>query len=97
MNPNAARLDVRVTPGARQSAWAGRLPDGRRRVRIAAPPVDGRANEALVAFVAASLDLPPRAVRLVHGAGGRDKRLEIDLAVDELERRLAAIAAVGDA
>lgn len=97
MKPQAARLDVRVTPGAKQSTWAGRLPDGRRKVKIAAPPIEGRANHALVAFVASSLDLPPRAVRLVHGAGGRDKRLEIDLAVDELERRLAAIAAAGDA
>ena len=92
-----ARLDVRVTPGAKVSTWAGRLPDGRRKVKVAAPPVDGRANDALVAFVAASLGLPVRGVRLVHGAGGRDKRLEIDLAADELERRLAAIAATGDA
>lgn len=92
-----ARLDVRVTPGAKASAWAGRMPDGRRKLKIAAPPVDGRANHALIAFVATSLGLPPRSVRLTHGAGGRDKRLEIDLAVDELERRLAAAAAAGDA
>ncbi len=94
--PASARLDVRVTPGAKQSRWAGCLPDGRHRVKIAAPPIDGRANHALVAFVATSLDLPSRSVRLVHGAGGRDKRLEIDLAVDELERRLAARVAAGD-
>ncbi len=93
----SSRLDVRVTPGSKTSAWVGRLPDGRRRVKIAAPPIDGRANHALVAFVATSLDLPARAVRLMHGAGGRDKRLEIDLAVDELERRLAALDATGDA
>ena len=90
------RLDVRVAPGAKQSAWAGRLPDGRRKLKIAAPPSEGRANEALVAFVAHSLGLPRRAVRLAHGAGGRDKRLEIDLAADELERRLAALAAAGE-
>ena len=52
-----ARLDVRVTPGAKKSAWAGRMPDGRRKVKIAAPPVDGRANHALLAFVAESLSL----------------------------------------
>lgn len=88
-----ARLDVRVAPGAKDDAWAGRMPDGRQKIRIAAPPVEGRANQALVAFVARSLGVPRRAVRLVHGAGGRDKRLEVDLAVDELERRLAAVAA----
>ena len=91
-----ARLDVRVAPGAKQSAWAGRMPDGRQRLKIAAPPIEGRANEALVAFVAKSLGLPRRAVRVAHGAGGRDKRLEVDLAADELERRLAARAAAGE-
>jgi uncharacterized protein YggU (UPF0235/DUF167 family) len=91
-----ARLDVRVTPGARRNAWAGRMPDGRRKLKIAAPPLEGRANEALVAFVARSLGLPRRAVRLTHGAGGRDKRLEVDLAVDELELRLVALAAAAE-
>jgi len=66
------------------------MPDGRRKVRISAPPIEGRANEALVAFVAASVGLPRRAVRLVRGAGGRDKVVEVDLEADELERRLAA-------
>jgi hypothetical protein len=66
------------------------MPDGRRKVRIAAPPIEGRANDALVAFVAESLDLPQRAVRLVRGAAGRDKVVEVDLETDELERRFAA-------
>lgn len=93
---DTARLDVRVAPGAKRSAWAGRMPDGRRKVRIAAPAIEGRANEALVAFVADSLGVPRRAVRLVAGAGGRDKRLEVDLAAAEIEIRLAALAAAGD-
>ena len=92
---DAARLDVRVAPGAKRSAWAGRMPDGRRKVRIAAPPLEGRANEALVAFVADSLGVPRRAVRLVAGAGGRDKRLEVDLAAETIELRLAALEARG--
>ena len=86
------RLAVRVQPGAKRNAWTGRTADGRRKVAIAAPPIEGRANEALVAFVAESLGLPRRAVRLVHGQGGRDKRLEIDLAPDEVERRADALA-----
>jgi uncharacterized protein len=93
---DTARIDVRVAPGAKRSAWAGRMPDGRRKVRIAAPAIEGRANEALVAFVADSLGVPRRAVRLVAGAGGRDKRLEVDLAAAEIEIRLAALAAAGD-
>jgi uncharacterized protein len=87
------KLNVRVAPGAKASAWAGRMPDGRHRVKIAAAPVEGRANDALVRFVAASLDLPRRSVRLAHGAGGRDKVVEVDLEPEELSRRLAACGA----
>lgn len=79
---------MRVSPGARQSAWAGRQPDGRRKVRIAAPAIEGRANAALVEFVAASLGLPKRAVRLVRGESGRDKVLEVDLDAEQVEERL---------
>jgi uncharacterized protein (TIGR00251 family) len=89
----SSRLDVRVQPGAKKDAWTGRMADGRRRLAIAAPPIEGRANQALVAFVARSLGLPRRAVRLTHGAAGRDKRLEIDLAPEELERRADALEA----
>lgn len=81
---------MRVTPGAKQSAWAGRQPDGRRKVKIAAPPIEGRANAALVAFVAASLGLPKRAVRVVRGESGRDKVLEVDLDPAVVEERLQA-------
>ena len=84
-------LAVRVSPGARASAWAGRLPDGRWKLKIAAPPVDGRANDALVRFVAASLGLATRAVRVTHGAGGRDKMLEVDLDAATLAARLSEL------
>jgi len=83
-----SRLKLRVTPGAKQSGWKGALPDGRMKVAIAAPPVDGRANEALLRFVARALGVKTNAVRLAHGAGGRDKVVEVDLAADELARRL---------
>jgi uncharacterized protein (TIGR00251 family) len=81
---------LRVTPGAKQSAWAGQAPDGRRKVRVAAPAIEGRANEALVKFVAKSLGLPQRAVRVVRGQSGRDKVLEVDLAAGEIAVRLRA-------
>lgn len=87
------RLALRVAPGAKASGWAGVMPDGRRRIRISAPAIDGKANAALVRFVAKSLDLSPKAVRLAHGAGGRDKVVEVDLEPEELSRRLAACGA----
>ena len=81
-------LKLRVSPGAKKSGWKGALPDGRRKVAIAAPPIDGRANEALVRFLAEALGLKTNAVRVAHGAGGRDKVVEVDLESDELARRL---------
>jgi len=78
-----------VTPGAKKSGFQGVLPDGRTKVSIAAPPVDGRANEVLIAFLGGAVDLPKRSLRLAHGAGGRDKVVEVDLEPEELAERLA--------
>jgi hypothetical protein len=48
------------------------------RVRLQAPPVDGAANEALIAFMADELGVPRRQVRIVSGFGSRNKVLEVD-------------------
>jgi uncharacterized protein YggU (UPF0235/DUF167 family) len=48
------------------------------RIRLAAPPVDNAANEALIAFVAAVLSVPKRQIRLAAGATSRQKQLEIE-------------------
>jgi uncharacterized protein len=71
------RITVRVSPGARRTEVVGRHGDGWR-VRVAAPPERGRANEALVLHLAGLVGLPRSAVRLVSGAGARDKVVEID-------------------
>jgi uncharacterized protein YggU (UPF0235/DUF167 family) len=64
-------------------------PAGVLRVRVAAPPVAGAANEALVRLLARTLDVPRGAVRVVHGEASRDKTVEVD-GLDEAEvwRRL---------
>src|SRR5689334_16111302 len=72
-----AVVNVRVIPRARHSAVADRRGDAWV-IRLQAPPVDGAANEALVAFVAETLGLPKRAVMLVSGWTSRQKRLRID-------------------
>lgn len=74
----ASLLDVSVVPNAKKTEAVG-LHDGALRVRLAAPPVDGKANDTLVNWVAAELDLPRRAVRLKRGPASRSKQLEIDL------------------
>lgn len=69
-------LAVSVVPNAKRTEVVG-LHDGDLRVRLAAPPVDGKANEVLTAWVAVQLQLPKRAVRLLRGQTSRQKQLEI--------------------
>jgi uncharacterized protein (TIGR00251 family) len=75
-----ARLRVRVTPRAKQNALAGLTQvDGRPAlaIRLAAPPVDGAANAALVRFLAEALAIPKSAVRIVSGEASRLKTVSL--------------------
>lgn len=69
-------LEVRVQPRASRTEFAGAMGD-RLRVRLQAPPVDGRANAALVEFLAEAFDVPRARVTIEHGLSGRDKRVRI--------------------
>lgn len=61
-------------------------------VRLAAPPVEGAANEALIAFIASALDRPKRDIDIVAGQKSRDKRLRVAGArADDVRVRLSAI------
>lgn len=71
------RFRVRLQPRASRNEIAGVL-DGALRVRVHAPPVDGAANEALVAFLAERLAVPRRGVRIVSGATSRTKTIEVE-------------------
>ena len=70
------RLDVYVQPRASRSEIVGEH-DGALRVRLAAPPVDNAANEALVALLAKALGVPKRDIRVVTGATSRRKVVEV--------------------
>ena len=67
-------LLLSVQPGAKRTEANG-LHDGALRVRLAAPPVEGRANEALLHWLAEELKLPRRAPQLLSGATARRKRV----------------------
>ncbi len=69
-------LRVYVTPRASRSEIAGER-EGAIWVRLAAPPVDGAANAALVELLARRLGVAKSAVRLVSGAAGRTKRVQV--------------------
>jgi uncharacterized protein (TIGR00251 family) len=69
-------LAVRAQPGAKKTAIAGVYGEGttaQLKVAVKAPPLEGRANEALIAFLAESFDLPKNAVVLVSGELSRNK------------------------
>ena len=74
------RFHVRVQPRASRNEFAG-VQNGVLRVRLLAPPVDGAANEALVAFIADELGVARRDVRIVSGFGSRNKVVEVDAKV----------------
>jgi len=74
--PGDWSLLVHVQPGASRSAPAG-VYDGCLKLRIAAPPIDGRANEALRAFLSERLDVPRAAIRVEHGDSSRRKRIRV--------------------
>lgn len=79
-----AVLSVSVVPNAKRTEVVG-LHDEDLRVRLAAPPVDGKANDTLTAWVAAQLQLPKRAVRLLRGQTSRQKQLEIDAPATQVQ------------
>jgi uncharacterized protein (TIGR00251 family) len=88
--PEGCLLRLRVHPGARLSAFNGMHADALK-LSINTPPVDGRANKAVIAFVAAALDLPRSKCTLVAGQTSRSKTLLLTgISVDEAMRRLAA-------
>ena len=80
-------IDVRVIPRARKTALGG-VRGAALVVRLAAPPVEGAANEALVEYFAGLLRLPRRAVHIVSGERGRNKCLAIAGVTVEAVRQL---------
>lgn len=91
----STRLQVRVSPGASRSAVLARHGAGWK-VRVAAAPEHGRANEAVVRLLADALAVHARDVEIVSGHGSRDKIVALaGLDPDEIERRLADATGAG--
>lgn len=70
-------IEVHVQPGAKRTEFAGQHGE-RIKIRLAAPALENRANEALVEFLAAHYRVPKRNVRIAAGLKSRDKRVVID-------------------
>ncbi|OGO46822.1 MAG: hypothetical protein A2Z30_04695 [Chloroflexi bacterium RBG_16_64_43] len=84
-------MAVRVLPRAKKTEVAGFMPDGRLKVRLTAPPVEGAANRALVELLAQLLEVRVAAIEVVAGATGRDKLVSVlGLAPELVDARLRA-------
>ena len=76
------KLSLKVTPGARKNeilGWEDDYPQVGRvlKVKIAAPPVEGKANKEIVLFLAKALGVTKSSIEVVHGTSGRIKLVEI--------------------
>jgi len=74
--PTGCTLPVRVHPGAKRNEITG-THDGAVKISLTTPPTDGRANDALIAFLAGFLKVPRASITLLTGASSRSKTLHI--------------------
>ncbi len=90
MSSEAAKLRVHVQPGAKHTRLLT-FQDGLLRLKLAAPPIEGRANEALVALLSDVLDVAKGKIAVVRGHSSRDKLVSVEgLTDDDLQARLTA-------
>ncbi len=84
-------LSLHIQPGAKKTEIAG-LHGEALKIRLAAPPVDGKSNAALIAFLARACGVPKAAVELIGGETSRSKRVRVRGADVAVLERLAAAA-----
>jgi len=90
VKPDGARLNVRVQPNAARSQYV-RYEDGVLHLRIAAPPVKGKANRELIDFLSRLLDLPWSALSIEKGHTSRLKTLAVTGSPEELRERIGKL------
>jgi uncharacterized protein (TIGR00251 family) len=82
-------LAVRVTPRASRNEIIEVLSDGTVKIHLTAPPVEGKANEALIHFMADLLDVPSYRIEVVAGKTGRDKLISVeDMDANTLHKKI---------
>ena len=87
---DGSRITVQVVPRASKTEVVGAYGDDALRLRLAAPPVDGKANKELLRFLSEVLGVPSRALELVSGQTGRHKVVRVaGLAPDAVRARLS--------
>ena len=89
--PGGAFFAIKVHPRARKNAITGELGDALK-VSLTSPPVDGRANQACIEFLAKLLKVPQSSVTIASGQTSRTKVLRVSgLAAEEMRKRIAML------
>jgi uncharacterized protein len=89
---DSGEIGVRLQPRARRTEIVGER-EGLLLARVTAPPVDGRANEALCKLIARSLGVAPGRVAVVRGAGSREKVVRVEgVSREKLEAALGVVS-----
>jgi uncharacterized protein len=88
------RVTVQIAPNAKKSEVTGLLDDALK-LRLQAPPIDGKANDALIRYIAALLDVPKSTVYIAHGHTSRRKVIEIRTSTLTLEQVRQALLSSG--
>jgi uncharacterized protein (TIGR00251 family) len=83
-------LTLRIVPRAARNEISGEMGNALK-IRLQAPPVEGKANRALIAFLADALDVPRRAIASVSGETGRNKRVVVTGMTEAAVRRALGI------
>ena len=84
-------LWVRVVPRASRDAMVGVMGGEALKIRIQAPPVDGKANAYLVKFLSKHWNIPRSSIEILSGETGRNKRLRISNPTDEMRKELLSL------
>ncbi|MDQ7815363.1 MAG: DUF167 domain-containing protein [Patescibacteria group bacterium] len=81
------KISIRVIPNASKTEIAGR--EGTTyKIRVAAPPVDGKANSELIEFLSDVLDIPKSSIDVIKGQSGKQKIIEVPMTINEIEELL---------
>lgn len=82
---------VRVMPCAAKDEIAGVMGGNALKIRIQAPPIEGKANTCLVKFLSKHWNIPRSSIEILSGATGRNKRLSISNPTDEMRKELLSL------
>ena len=86
-------LSIKVTPRARKNEIVGVMADGTLKIRVTAPPVDNKANEAVIELLAEALNVPKSRIDIVAGASSTQKLVSVtDITPDQVEELLKKVA-----